>query len=138
MHGHVDPPCQQRLLDLLDEDTARADLAERLRPVAVARGRDRHQRDLDSRAPQQLARLLCLRQREPRAARADPDERQTETSSRSGSRSTRRRASSASSPTSRSSRASLAAMITTHTSSATNSTREAAATYFSDALEPVA
>ena len=41
---------EQRLLELLHEDAARADLAERLRPVAVAGGRDRHERDLDPRA----------------------------------------------------------------------------------------
>ena len=49
MHGDVDPPLEQRLLELLDEDTARADLAERLRAVAIARGRDRHERDLQAR-----------------------------------------------------------------------------------------
>ena len=46
--GDVDAPREQCLLELLDEDAALADLAERLRPVAVARGRDRHQRDLDA------------------------------------------------------------------------------------------
>ena len=45
--GDVDPAREQRLLELLDEDAARADLAERLRSVAVARRRDRDERDLD-------------------------------------------------------------------------------------------
>ena len=39
--GHVDPAGEERLLDLLHEDTARADLAEWLRSVAVPGGRDR-------------------------------------------------------------------------------------------------
>ena len=34
VHGDVDAPLEQRLLELLDEDAARADLAERLRAVA--------------------------------------------------------------------------------------------------------
>ncbi len=69
--GDVDPPGEQRLLELLDEDAARADLAERPRPVAVAGRRDRDERDLDARAPQPLRRLLGLREREPTAAGAD-------------------------------------------------------------------
>ena len=40
--GRVDAAGEQRLLDLLHEDAARADLAERLRAVAVAGRRDRH------------------------------------------------------------------------------------------------
>ena len=47
--GDVDAPGEERLLDLLDEDAARADLAERRSAVAVARGRDRDERDLDAR-----------------------------------------------------------------------------------------
>ena len=43
----VDPPVEQRLLELLDEDAARADLAERPRAVAVAGRRDRDERELD-------------------------------------------------------------------------------------------
>ena len=54
--GDVDPPLEQRLLELLDEDAARADLAEGLRPVAVARRRDRHERDLDPGAARAAAR----------------------------------------------------------------------------------
>ena len=52
VHGDVDPAGEQRLLELLDEDAARADLPERLRAVLVAGGRDRHQRDLDARGAQ--------------------------------------------------------------------------------------
>ena len=76
MDGDVDPPGEQRLLDLLDEHAARADLAERLRPVFVARGRDRDERDLDTVAPQPIGRELGLRQREPATAAADPDQAQ--------------------------------------------------------------
>ena len=69
VHGDVDPPVEQRLLDLLDEDPARADLAERLRPVAVAGRRDRHERDLHPRPPQprRTASSACVSaSREPR------------------------------------------------------------------------
>ena len=48
VHGDVDAALEQRLLELLDEDPAGADLAERARAVAVARRRDRHERDLDA------------------------------------------------------------------------------------------
>ena len=37
VHGNVDAPVEQRLLELLDEDAALADLAERARAVAIAR-----------------------------------------------------------------------------------------------------
>ena len=72
--GDVDPAFEQRLLELLDEDAARADLAERLRPVAVAGGRDRHERELEPGPAQPLDRELGLRQREPATPRADPEE----------------------------------------------------------------
>ncbi len=68
MDGDVDPSGEQRLLDLLHEDTALADLAERARAIAVACGRDRHERELMPRAPQDGAGKLGLREREPRAA----------------------------------------------------------------------
>src|SRR5205807_10552563 len=100
--------------------------------------RDGHQRDLHTGAPQSTGRQLGLRQGEPRAARADPHEGQTETFSRSAARSARLLASSASSLASRSSRASFAAMIATQASTATKTTRYAAATYFSAALKPTA
>ena len=77
--GHVDPAREQRLLELLDEDAALADLPERLRPVTVARGRDRDERDLDPAsttrgAAQRLGGTLRLGEREPTAARPDADE----------------------------------------------------------------
>ena len=67
-------PPSKRLLELLHEDAAGADLAERLRPVAVAGRRDRDERDLDPGPAQPLDGLLCLGEREPTAARADADE----------------------------------------------------------------
>ena len=69
--GDVDPPFEQRLLELLHEHAAGADLAERLRAVAVARGRDRHERDLDPGPAQRGRRALGLGEREPTAAGAD-------------------------------------------------------------------
>ena len=71
VHGDVDPSVQQRLLQLLDEDTALADLAERLRPVPVARSRDRDERDLDAGPAQPFAGQLGLREREPTSAASD-------------------------------------------------------------------
>ena len=67
-------PLEQRLLELLDEDAALADLAERPRPVAVAGGRDRHERDLDPGPAQPLDRELGLGEREPTAAGADANQ----------------------------------------------------------------
>ena len=77
--GHVDPTREQGFLELLDEDAALADLPERLRPVAVARGRDRDERDLDPvsttrRSAQRRGGTLRLGEREPTAARPDADE----------------------------------------------------------------
>jgi hypothetical protein len=43
VNGEVDATGEERLLDLLDEDAPLADLAERLRPVTVAGGRDRNE-----------------------------------------------------------------------------------------------
>ncbi len=74
MDGDVDPPREQRLLELLDEDAALADLPERLRPVAVARGRDRDERDLHPWPAQRLGGAFGLGEREPTAAGADADE----------------------------------------------------------------
>ena len=48
----VDAPVEQRLLELLDEDATRADLAERTRAVAVAGGRDRDEGKLEAGSPQ--------------------------------------------------------------------------------------
>jgi len=68
---------EQRLLQLLHEDAAGADLPERPRPVAVAGGRDRDQRDLDAGSAQMRGAPLGLRQREPTAAGADADQHGT-------------------------------------------------------------
>ena len=79
VHGDVDPPVEQRLLELLHEDAARADLAERPRPVAVAGRRDRDERDLDA-AGGDASRVrgeLGLREREPTAAGPDADQGHT-------------------------------------------------------------
>ena len=72
--GDVDPALEERLLELLHEHAAAADLAERARPVAVARGCDRNQGDLDPRPSQRLDRALGLGEREPTAARADANQ----------------------------------------------------------------
>src|SRR6185503_4588694 len=72
--GDVDLPREKRFLDLLDEDAARADLAEGLRAVLVSRGRDRNERDLDALAAQPLGRELGLGQREAATPAADPDQ----------------------------------------------------------------
>jgi hypothetical protein len=72
--GDVDTTIEQRFLQLLDEDAASSDLAERLRPVAVAGRRDRHERDLQARPPQPLRCQLGLSEREPTAARADANQ----------------------------------------------------------------
>src|SRR5688572_28938131 len=79
MHGDVDPARQQCLLELLDEDPALADLAEGLRAVPVAGGRDRDECDLDAvpanpRPAQRLGGALRPGEREPTAAGADAAE----------------------------------------------------------------
>ncbi len=71
VHRNVDPPGEQRLLDLLDEHPALADLAEGALAVAVPGGRDGDERDLDvvSAAERLAARSACasasLEPREP-------------------------------------------------------------------------
>jgi hypothetical protein len=89
VNGDVDAMLEQRFLELLHEDAARADLAERLRPVAVARGRDRHEGDLDPRCAQARGGELGLREREPTAAAADADQHSGNASARTGRRATR-------------------------------------------------
>ena len=74
MNGDVDPPLEQRLLELLDEDPPLADLAERPRPIAIAGGRHRHERELETRAAQPSDRQLRLGEREPTAAGADANQ----------------------------------------------------------------
>ena len=77
VHGDVDAALEQRLLELLHEHAAGADLAERPRAIAVARGRDRHERDLDPGPAQRLGGALGLGEREPTAAGADAKQHST-------------------------------------------------------------
>ena len=68
VYGDVDPVGEQRLLELLHEDAALADLPERAGAVAVAGGRDRQERDLVA-GPAQVRRAssACVSaSREPR------------------------------------------------------------------------
>ena len=81
--GGVDPPVEQGLLELLDEDAAVADLAEGATSVAVAGGRDRHERDLPPRGTEPLGDQRGLRQREPAAAGAEPEKHYSSGSRRS-------------------------------------------------------
>src|SRR5207302_9377916 len=53
------------------------DLPERFRPVAIARGGDRNQRDLDTVPAQPGCGELGLREREPTAAGADANQHGT-------------------------------------------------------------
>jgi hypothetical protein len=66
--GDVDPAGEERLLQLLDEDPAASDLAERACPVPIAGRGDRDEGDLDTRSSQHLGRALGLGEREPTAA----------------------------------------------------------------------
>ena len=77
VHGNVDAAVEQRLLQLLDEDATRSDLAEGARTIAVARCRDWHERDLDTRRAQPRRSELGLREREPTAAGTDADQHGT-------------------------------------------------------------
>ena len=77
MDGDVDSALEQRLLELLDEHPAAADLAERTRPVAVAGRGDRNERDLDAGPAQRIGGALGLGQREPTAARPDAKQHDT-------------------------------------------------------------
>jgi hypothetical protein len=77
VHGDVDAALEERFLELLDEHAARTDLAERLRAVAVARSRDRHECELDAVAAQPHGRQLGLREREPTSAGADANQHGT-------------------------------------------------------------
>ena len=72
--GDVDASFEQRFLELLHEHATRADLAERLRAVAVAGGRDRYERDLDPGPAQRCRRTLGLGEREPTAAGTDAEQ----------------------------------------------------------------
>ena len=99
--GDVDPPGEQRLLDLLHEHAAFADLPERAHAVAVAGGRDRDERELDPGSPERSRRLLGLREREPRAARPDANEHSSTSKHASRGRTTGMRAGLAGMPTAR-------------------------------------
>jgi hypothetical protein len=72
----VDAALEQRFFDLLDEDAARADLAERTPAVAVAGRRDRNESDVElrPRLAKKVRGDLGLRQREPATAAAEPNE----------------------------------------------------------------
>ena len=68
----VDPPREERLLELLHEDAAAADLAEQPRTIPVAGCRDGDGGDLDPGPSQRRRGAFGLGEREPAAARADP------------------------------------------------------------------
>ena len=76
MDGDVDALIEQRVLDLAGEQALAADLAQRAVQHAVAGGLDDH--DLEGvggqvmRGGQPVARFMRLRERQRRAARADP------------------------------------------------------------------
>ena len=77
MHGNVDATVEERLLQLLDEDTASSDLTKWTRAVTVARRGDGNERDLDARPAQARRSELGLREREPTAAGTDADQHGT-------------------------------------------------------------
>jgi hypothetical protein len=91
VHSDVDPPLEQSLFKLLDEHAPRPDLAEGKRAIAIARGRDRDERELDTGHPQRLHGALGLGEREPTAATADAEKHRPIASERAG-RSRRRAA----------------------------------------------
>ena len=72
MDGDVDAAVEQRLLELLHEDAALADLPERLATIAVTGCRDRNERHLHARPPQQVGCQTGLGEGEPTAAGSDP------------------------------------------------------------------
>ena len=75
--GNVDAAVEQCLFQFLDEDTTRTDLTEGARTIAVARCRDRNERDLDTRRAQPRCSELGLRECEPTAAGTDADQHGT-------------------------------------------------------------
>src|SRR6266516_2111483 len=77
VNGDVDASVEQRLLELLDEDAASPDLTERAGAIAIPRGRDGYERDLDTRPSQPGRCQLGLREREPTAAGTDADQHGT-------------------------------------------------------------
>src|SRR3954471_16362354 len=62
MHRDVDASVEECLFEFLDEDAARTDLPERAPAITIARGRDRHKRDLDAGPAQSGCRELGLRE----------------------------------------------------------------------------
>src|SRR5690349_1884186 len=77
MHGDVDAAVEQRLFELFHEHASLTDLAERARAIAVACGRDRYERKLDTRGAQPCGGGLGLGQREPTAAGPDANQHGT-------------------------------------------------------------
>ena len=73
VHGDVRPPVEERLLQLLDEETLPADLRERSIEDPIAFGRHRHQRALKTAPLEQPFDALGLPERQRALARGDPD-----------------------------------------------------------------
>src|SRR5690606_11102997 len=75
MEREIRAAVEQRLLELLDEETLAADLRERTVEEHVAGGLDRNERDVERglAAPEQIADVARLPQRELAAARRDAD-----------------------------------------------------------------
>ena len=71
VHGHVDAVLEQGFLELLDEDAARADLAERTRAVMITGSGDGHKSDLDPGPAKSLGGPPSLGESEPTAAGTD-------------------------------------------------------------------
>ena len=72
MHRDVDPPLQQRLLDLPHEHAAAAELREPAAPVAIAERRDRHTATArpSARSPSPASSAWASASREPRVPSA--------------------------------------------------------------------
>ena len=71
MHCNVDPALEKCFLELLDEDSALADLPERLRAISIAGRRDRDERDLNPGAAKHFYSATGLGERKPTAAGTD-------------------------------------------------------------------
>jgi hypothetical protein len=75
VHGELDPPLDERLLDLAHEHALRADRGELRALVAVARGLDDRELHVVARGAQRLSDRRGLGAREVGAARAEPERR---------------------------------------------------------------
>ncbi len=75
VHGEVDAPLDERLLDLAHEHALRADRAEQRRRVLVARGLDDGELDGEAEPLERRGDGARLRAREVGAARAEPQGR---------------------------------------------------------------